>query len=973
MKIKKKKNVLLSLILTMIMSISVVNVGAINLFAATADVRDGDTYVGRVFDEDYDIMVDNFDRETVADDGVTSDLQVTGYNRLEVDYTSENGNSYDESIYKSGSGINAQGSYRYLILDITATGGAVLSDLVITFAFQDTYFITKNVSDLLSVEDAGFEFDGTDQLLRIDLNAFDEENDYMVNINDSNDKYIFNGNFERFHLMSHQTSGNGSLEIREIYFSKDGTKTENNYAMVDDFSNPNLGQPYPGTYWRGSIGTVINQYLIADDGSYKKTITLEKDNVVFTARAVGEGADISLKDSDGTEVAWADLKGPDNQKLPEIGAEFTGYVINLGLSGLSEETASIEILAANGDADNYIYIDKVFLSDMEIKDSAENYPALDTSDILMWDTFNRERTGANSAYVADDPYALSVNMSFIVSYKNIEKLSIKNNKLVIDATTLDSNDYIHYGAAAVSEHRNDGSYKYLVFKMKGTDGATLNNFRFNVIDHNDSASDVKYASQLLSDVGYSWPALDSEDYPYTDEDGYRYFIADLALSGLPNKVNGLNIYYSGAGKLYIDSIFFANRKINIGTDIDIAYQPEAPKTEDEISVSGYNYFYLGGANVNQRRYLALEMRSDGEADFSTVRLQGENTVWFKDGGWYGLDGLKFLDNLTDQYQTFYIDLEMSGIGLGYTDLHGHFGEEGKTGSLYIRKAYYVDINHIDLDNAVVENPEEKTITFDNGYAYGFGMDVPTGAKRYLSMEMKGAEGTDLNTIRIEFAGSGEALWFKDNVFKTIGGKNLDITLTTEYKTFVIDLAASGVDMAFTAIHFHSGDAGESGTVNVRNVKIFNNYQPDDMLTMLDEAIDSSAPTVSINTQSDTYYVDDVVSFTVTAQDNVSQAQAISIEVTVVLTNDDSVVTVTDNSFIPTKAGVYLITVTAQDEAGNISTATKQITVDEAEENPKLDKKKGLNAGQITGIVIGSVALAGIIAGLAIYLIKRKKS
>ena len=76
----------------------------------------------------------------------------------------------------------------------------------------------------------------------------------------------------------------------------------------------------------------------------------------------------------------------------------------------------------------------------------------------------------------------------------------------------------------------------------------------------DKRSEVRWAhSELLSGNQLPTPPLDAEDYPYVTEDGWMYLIVDLALSQLTTTVRGFDLFYSGDGKLYIDTIFFANR------------------------------------------------------------------------------------------------------------------------------------------------------------------------------------------------------------------------------------------------------------------------------------------------------------------------------------------------------------------------------------------------------------------------------
>ena len=99
-----------------------------------------------------------------------------------------------------------------------------------------------------------------------------------------------------------------------------------------------------------------------------------------------------------------------------------------------------------------------------------------------------------------------------------------------------------------------------------------------------------------------------------------------------------------------------------------------------------------------------------------------------------------------------------------------------------------------------------------------GFNNKDSAYEYLILRMKGAEGTDFNTLRIEsISTDGGPLFFNAGGVVLADGSILTTNaLTTEYQTFIIDLAASGLPRDMEGIRLIAGDWG-SGKIYVDEI------------------------------------------------------------------------------------------------------------------------------------------------------------
>src|SRR5690606_12551260 len=143
---------------------------------------------------------------------------------------------------------------------------------------------------------------------------------------------------------------------------------------------------------------------------------------------------------------------------------------------------------------------------------------------------------------------------------------------VLDATG-NKHSYIKF---ASPNNNSEALKKYLVLKMKGEEGTTLESFRINMINEDgDSPISFYNAGQLVSFPGVSIPQVSTE---------YQYFIIDLEASGLPVNAQGIVVTFGDwdEGKLIIDEIFFADSVDQLELIEDALEKIDNPDDENPI-------------------------------------------------------------------------------------------------------------------------------------------------------------------------------------------------------------------------------------------------------------------------------------------------------------------------------------------------------------------------------------------------------
>lgn len=714
---------------------------AVNTNAATAiaDVRDTEgNYIGRTFSSDFDKMFDDFSRSTLSDVSGTglwwaynqdaaepTDVDLTdrdGY--LETVYSATIGNAKDSPIFKIAGPANTDAAYPFLVFVMNGLNGAQLADLTLSFRLDDNHNdIDVPFTQLLDPDLATLEaFNGEFQVFIIDIASTLDGKTYTAKSGFTD--VPAGGAMVGFHLVS--TGGSGVVQIKEIYYSKTSTTlgyvADADHSLLDNFNRSTIDAAGEGVYWRGANPNafIVGSWLAFDyrskAASYRSggwdagNNASAYENFVISIKGQLGGEDILvspyyrrevsgvMSDVWGTPVLLSELKGPDNELLPAVSKDVQNLVINFTNSGLDKDVLGFKftnVAASTG----LVYIDDIFFTNMEYDAAAieTTYPLLDASDIVIFDSFNRDTLGATAAYDGANPVALNNGLSYIIAYAGMDKMSIQNGSLVLDATNI-AGGYMQYTSA--SNHVNDGSYEYAVFKIKGDSTASLNNFRIDVINASDARQGVVWGNGgLKSGTGLVAPQL-TDDYPFVTNDGYMYYIIDLEASNLGTTVNGFDLFYGGDGKLFIDSIFFANRALaevdeTSGFVFDDFNREAVAGTywwTDTNAVMDSNalkfdatadaYAYFRGANpVNnfdqKLPYLVISMK--GTTDLSTLRISdqdGVNWVFANSGALVGPTGAPITEQtLTTSYQDYVIDLEKSGLAyaLGISIAFGGWG------------------------------------------------------------------------------------------------------------------------------------------------------------------------------------------------------------------------------------------------------------------------------------------------------------
>jgi hypothetical protein len=421
----------------------------------------------------------------------------------------------------------------------------------------------------------------------------------------------------------------------------------------------------------------------------------------------------------GDPVLLSSLKGPDGELVPNLSTSFQNIVISFSENGWDADVLGFKFMTPNEQVST-VYIDQIFFTDLEYDPTLYDteYPILD-SDIKVFDHFDRDEVGATLEYDPANATAIAADLDFIIAYAGLERMSIEDDDLVFDTTVNDA--YMQYTVGAANRS-NDGTYEYVVFKVKGSDEALLSNFRIATIDLGGSRSEVIWTSSMMSGNGLNAVStFNAEGYPYLTEDGYTYVIVDLVASGLPADVSGFDLFYSGGGKFYIDAIFFANEgNPTLDTESNVVFDDfdrtsvndatEADKwwIDTNASIdsgallldatdSANSYYRTAGPSNNNEAglaYMLITMKGSENTtleSFRMVTIDGDgdsNVKFFNAGDLIGIDGNP-IPALTTEYQTYVIDLEASDLYLSHLG-YGLYLGDWASGQIWVSSVAYAD-------------------------------------------------------------------------------------------------------------------------------------------------------------------------------------------------------------------------------------------------------------------------------------------
>jgi hypothetical protein len=762
------------------------------------------------------VKFDDFTRSVIEQTGVTFSGDVTLSDRVKhlvVNYTTTVGIDSEAAIYKAASGSNTAGSYLYLALVMKGSNGASINNLKLAFRYDDNHeLIIRDFTDLVDPDYQALpELDSDYQVYLIDIaNSLDG----LTFVGKSGHVDVAaGGSIVGFHLFADGV-GSGTLEIEEVYYTSDPVSTEYTTPfdfLIDDFQKDSVSAALPNVYWCGSVGYLVDKWLIMDsslaDAVYQdeaKPVN-ELENIEINLRSTIAGGDIYVTpvfDNSGsivlgTEVLLSTLLNDNEEAVGTLTTAFATKRINLAANSWAANLTGLKFRLASGNGIVTIdYVEYVTITE----GAAPVYPVIGTEDVKVFDDFAREEVGATTVYDPNNAVAAANGLYYIITYSdavNKGQLYMENGALVFDNTV--DTGYINFVEA--SQTGNLGTHKYMVFRLKTDQGGSLDHFRLQT-----GTDAVTWANEL-----YAAPGMLSIDTPYLANDGFVYLVVDLELSGLLTSFEELTLYYSDAGRLIIDSIFFANDEIK---DLDLEGKTVADDvTGPMIFKAGddyaYNHIGIVDSNTANNRYMVMAIKGSGldNMRFETYDSSGNSAVTYITD-LIGVDGYEYsLDDFSEtEYRYLIIDLEASGHKFHPQGIHLHLNNA----KVYIYEIFFADTeSEVIFDEFVLaadtlEEPKVIDATA-SGYVYNYiGLDQAVYAD-YMILEVSG----NVESLRFEFINHDETVlsgvkFLSD--LRGINGAPLYYEVNTEtIQELIVDLKASGITQNIGAMHVHYGD------------------------------------------------------------------------------------------------------------------------------------------------------------------------
>ncbi len=931
------------------------------------------TTEGHEFDAKTDVVFEDFDRETITD--TVKDVSRTGADigekpYLHVKYTAGKSTTPGDAIYKQGSGsLNEVSSGGTITLKMRAPEGDVdLSEIIfgVRGVDNDAAVLGKTLEELLDSQNNPLPA------------LTDEWQDYEISFATSyedTDLYpttqssVPGTPLLAIHLYAAEDAV-GTLDIASVSYNKTGNVVMNDFRGGDTVE-PTAKLADSGTWWAGSSeGYIVKRAVkLTEGGSFSVVKTEAVGDYKYAIIETAEEDDVTnLKIATTTDgTTWGEAEAYDGYSVALTGEE-KGFRFTY-----------------EGNAANGVTVRRIYLTN-DVRRAPETVvPVIDASSAQILEDFSFAQKGFTDVYedMSTVEGLADAGLDYRLSYANGNLAEVKDGCLVFDATTLAANDYIDFKFKSKSVVQG----QYAVLRMKAEGGADLGGFRFALIDSEDAVGDVIWSNAFKVAYGLATPLL-GESNPYHDGDWY-YVVVDLEESGFKLSeagYSGMHLYFGGTGKLYIDTIFFADKL------------PEAELCSAEAGVEpgdATGYAYGGGFALDNKYGIATVFSFDltpkgdgftpdnlrfemGSGKFYWGSENAQGTLLTKDGK--KLNELTYTKGVATHIE---IDMQASGIG-AFDFVHVHTSDMGgfKLDNIKLlapKQAFK------GLSDTVVTI--EKTFTAaptaeQTDYTYIDGADVTAG--KYGKLEFTVTPGADFDgtDLRVEIkngADSVATIWIAqqgETVITADGKKYSEIVFEEGTPVnFVFDLIALNADTEINQFHVHSTGI-VTGPFTVSDVKftaMADNYA--EQVEKLPVYLDTVKPEVHITTPT-TAKAGDTVTVAYNATDDTTAAADLQASITV--TKDGEAVTLTENKFTA-EEGVYTVIVTVRDANGNEGKDTIQITVSAQQSGGTTpggtteDGNGGLSTGAIVGIIIGAVAGVALICGLVFFLLKKKKN
>ena len=751
----------------------------------TKDLAEGT--IERAYDDKFDLMHDDFSGETT--NGVASEINAP---TLRVLVDSANGDfpsTADASIYKTardGGFASFDGiGFRMRV----ASGKVSLANLALKLrCANDKDLYTLKLAEAKNPDGEDLpELTGEYQDIVISPNmSIDDEN----TVYEGTDLKVLES-IIGFHLVALEGEVSGELEITKVFTTKGA-----DIGKVDDFDRDAVNKANGECYWRDSTGVLLRKG--AKLGSYSTPTTADLSSythLVLDVAGDSSGAKIApITDAGvGTYVEWANLKASEGVALsPAATGAYHPIAIDLVASGIAlDGVKGYSIVSSTG-----LYVSAVYSSSLK-EVVAAGYPTLAMAGAKMADSFSTAQSSFTAdwdAACADPIFADNEELVTRLAYAGADKISIADGVLTLAAQS----DYTNL---TVVSKANGAAYDYAVFAVKLGEGASLNDFRVKF-----GSSDVSYANNWKAGAGLPSIPADPATYEYV-QDGYMWLIVDKKATGVEFS-DIMNIYYTGAGPLYIDKIFFADKRDGFYGASDLV-----AADADIDTGTGYIYQYGGYCTTGIFSFVAS---GDGTATLGSTRFEyNGTTVWVKDGLVLRYEDGSKVDTsapIPAEATTYYLDLAENGYTVVEGEnVHIHVGGiDGVTGTMHLVKT-------VDAKRGFLVRGDGGDVNVSNtGYVYYYGGYNTYGASK-VSTTLHGDGKVTLMSFRIEVA--GDKTVFLNNglvILKDDGTQLLATDPIPEELHVTVDLAASGFGSYAGDMHWHFGGNadGVEGTLHI---------------------------------------------------------------------------------------------------------------------------------------------------------------
>ncbi len=742
--------------------------------------------ITRNYDERFDTIIEDFSGDSLL--GTTDGATHKAYLREVVDSNLESFQiTPDSAIYKMASAtfggdktLIGQSSINFKMR--VASGKLSIKDLILGIRPSDDnsgHVYPINLGEALDSEQETLP-ELTNEFQTISVSVSESVGDEDTLFPETQLKVLSEAT--GFHL--YVKSGievSAVIEIAEVSYSK-GDST----VIIDDFNRSTI-TGNPNVYWGptdcADAVLVRKGVEISNGKKYTTPVLNEKQrgysHIVFEALGDMSGSSVEVAYDDAANtvktLAFKDLKAKtDNAVVNTVDGIFAPIAIDLStFAGPAD--ANIKTVTIKNDGKNELMIANVFGTSFEEPVLDKKYPNINAESAVTFDNFERDIASLDSDWDASaaNEKNIAAGINGFVSYSNGANISTSGGALHLPGVT-EGYDEVTIG----STHTFAGA-QYIVFSIKGEEGADLSTFRFEM----GSATAIWFNSAMAMEGVKTYGDANFAS-PYVTEDGYTWYVVDLNYHNV-QAGDLINIYYSGEKAISISSIFYANA-FSAAKVLD-----GWADTTPDIDLAGYKYAGNVGKALDAK-YVGFTVKGDGkDATFATFRFQLNGEIkWINkdEVDVYDAKGSKVNKDtvIPEEDTTYYVDISTFPTeGDGFT--HVHVGGDG-TGTVTFANVFAA-AKGISFDAMGANNVEAAA-----GYGYCGGWKATAHTdKIYVAMSSVDSS-SDLSQFRVEAA--GKIIWAKDNVelLKNVDGSPVNLTdkLTETPVTVVIDLKAAGI-------------------------------------------------------------------------------------------------------------------------------------------------------------------------------------